>query len=60
MVTIPNKNIFVRGFHGDNDSLAVRIGATFDYQILDYFTVQYFKDTFKIDNEAVKAACSNP
>lgn len=58
-VTIPDKNMFVRSFHGDNDSLAVRIGATYDYQSLDEFTVQYFKETFNIDNDAVKAAWSD-
>ena len=58
-VTIPDKNMFVRSFHGDNDSLAVRIGATYDYQSLDQFTVQYFKETFNIDNDAVKAAWSD-
>ena len=57
--TIPDKNMFVRSFHGDNDSLAVRIGATYDYQSLDEFTVQYFKETFNIDNDAVKAAWSD-
>ena len=58
-VTIPDKNMFLRSFHWDDDSLAVRIGATYHYQSLEQFTVQYFKETFKIDNDAVKAAWSD-
>ena len=34
-VTIPDKSMFVRSFHGDDDSLALRIGATYDYQLLE-------------------------
>lgn len=48
--------MFIRSFHGDNDSLAFRVGATYDYQEIDDFTARYVKKTFNLDYEAVNEA----
>lgn len=56
VVTIPNQNMFIRSFHGDNDSLAFRVGATYDYQEIDDFTARYVKKTFNLDYEDVNEA----
>ena len=56
VVTLPNHNMFIRSFHGDNDSLAVRIGASFDYADLDDFTTRYLKKTFNFDHASAEEA----
>lgn len=49
-------NMFVRGFHGNNDSLANRKQPRFEYAALDGATGTYFKQNFNLDEAAVKAA----
>jgi hypothetical protein len=59
VVIIPNKNMFIRSFHENNDSHAVRAGEALDYQPLEEFSIRYFKKTFNLDEYAIKEALNN-
>ena len=58
VLSLSHLNMFVRSFHGDNDSLANRKQPRFEYAALDEVSRSYFKQNFNIDEAAVKAAWS--
>ena len=58
VLSLSHLNMFVRSFHGDNDSLVNRRQPSFEYAALDEVSRSYFKQNFNIDETAVKAAWS--
>ena len=58
VLSLSHLNMFVRSFHGDNDSLVNRRQPSFEYAALDEGSRNYFKQNFNIDETAVKAAWS--
>ena len=58
VLSLSHVNMFVRSFHGNNDSLTNRKQPSFEYSSLDAVSRSYFMKNFNIDEEAVKAAWS--
>ena len=58
VLSFSHQNMFVRSFHGNNDSLATRSQQSFEYASLDKVSRRYFQQNFNIDETAVKAAWS--
>lgn len=58
VVSLQHRKMFVRSFHGNNDSRANRKLPDFDFDTLDDVSRTYFKQNFNLDEAAVKAAWS--